>query len=384
MIKSRFVVVALLVGIIAGAAPAQLPAGFVPIVPAGGRRQPGEVVSEGLGVELDGQMRRLAEKGFSGILFVARGGRVVLKKGYGTADREAAAPYTAETVFDVGSITKQFTGAAVLKLEMQGKLSTADSLSKYLKGVPADKAGITLHHLLTHTAGLVPALGRDYDGLSRDEMVKKAMASKLLAAPGVRHEYSNVGYSLLAAVVELASGQSYERYLRENLFAPAGMTETGYLIPKWKREKLAVGYGKDGGRWGTPLDHPWDKDGPYWNLRGNGGILSTVGDLYNWHLALEGEKVLSKEAKAKYFAPHVREEPGGVSFYGYGWVVQKTPRGTSLIWHNGGNPFFFADFRRYTDENVVLIVATNSGAQLWENSSVPIFRAIFAPGAVSK
>lgn len=137
------------------------------------------------------------------------------------------------------------------------------------------------------------------------------MASKLLSAPGVRHEYSNVGYSLLAAVVELASGRSYERYLRENLFAPAGMTETGYLIPKWKREKLAVGYRK-------------------------------------------------------------------------GWVVQKTPRGTSLIRHNGGNPFFFADFRRYTDENVVLIVATNSGARIWESSSAPIFRAIFAPAAVSK
>lgn len=380
MINRRLFTAALLLSALAGAVPSRPPAATAYPLRAPGSRQPGGG-GEDLGARLDEQMRRLAADGFSGVLFVARGGGVVLSKGYGLADRESRTPYGAETVFDIGSITKQFTAAAVLKLEMQGKLGTGDRLGKYFKDVPADKAGITLHHLLTHSAGLVAALGRDYDSLSRDEMVGKALASKLLSAPGEKYEYSNVGYSLLAAVVEIVSGQSYERYLHDNLFAPAGMAETGYLIPKWRRERLAVGYGKDGSRWGTPLDHAWDKDGPFWNLRGNGGILSTVGDLYKWHLALGGERVLSKEAKGKYFAPHVSEGPGAPSFYGYGWVVQKTQRGTNLIWHNGGNPFFFADFRRYTDEDVVVIVATNSGGRLWERNSPQVYRAIFAPAA---
>jgi CubicO group peptidase (beta-lactamase class C family) len=314
-----------------------------------------------LGTKLDAQMREIAEKGFSGVLFVAKDGKIVLDKGYGLADRENKTPYSADTVFDIGSITKQFTGAAILKLEMQGKLNTSDKISKYFKNVPTDKTDITFHHLLTHSAGLVGDVGKgDYEKMSRDEIINKVLASKLLSAPGEKYEYSNVGYSLLAAIIEIVTGKSYERYLHDQLFKPAGMKHTGYLIPKWKRENLAVGYKKDGSRWGTPLDHAWDKDGPYWNLRGNGGILSTVGDLYKWHLALEGEKILSKAAKEKYFAPHIKEQPEAVSFYGYGWVTQKTRRGTRLIWHNGGNPYFGADFRRYVDENTVVIVATNS------------------------
>lgn len=158
----------------------------------------------------------------------------------------------------------------------------------------------------------------------------------------------------------MVTGKSYERYLHDNLFKPAGMKKTGYVIPKWNRKNLAVGYNQDGSAWGTPVDQVWDTGGPFWNLRGNGGILSTAQDLYKWHLALEDEKILSKQAKEKYFASHVAESPKAVSFYGYGWVSQKTSRGTRLVSHDGGNRFFYAVFRRYVDENVVLIVATNS------------------------
>jgi CubicO group peptidase (beta-lactamase class C family) len=347
-----------------------------------GQQNPPEVFVKGeLGTKLDTQMRQVADKGFSGVLFVAKDGQIVLEKGYGLADRENKTTYSPKTVFDVGSITKQFTGAAILKLETQGKLRTQDKISKYLKDVPADKAGITLHHLLTHSAGLIDVLGDDYEKLSRDEMIKGALASKLQTAPGAKYEYSNLGYSLLGAIIEIVTGKSYERYLHDNLFKPAGMKETGYVIPKWKRERLAVGYAPDGSRWGTPLDHLWDKDGPFWNLRANGGILSTVGDLYKWHLALEGEKILSKEAKEKYFAPHIAEQPEAVSFYGYGWVNQKTPRGTTLIWHDGGNGFFYADFRRYIDEKVVYIVATNSRISSFRKEYAQVLRSIFSADA---
>jgi CubicO group peptidase (beta-lactamase class C family) len=337
-----------------------------------------DMVNGELGEKLDIQMRQIADKGFSGVLFVAKNGRIVLEKGYGSADKENKKSYAAETIFDIGSITKQFTGAATLKLEMQGKLKTSDKISKYFKDAPADKADITVHHLLTHSAGLIDVLGRDYDKLSRDEMIKGALASKLQFAPGTKHEYSNLGYSLLAAIIEIITQKPYEKFLRDNLFEPAEMKQTGYVIPKWKRENLAVGYDKNGKRWGTPLDKTWDKDGPFWNLRGNGGILSTVGDLYKWHTALEGEKILSKAAKEKYYAPHIAESPEAVSFYGYGWVTQKTKRGTKLIWHNGGNPYFFADFRRYVDDNVVVIVATNSPMKSLEKELGQAIQSIFS------
>lgn len=339
------------------------------------------IVKGHLGAKLDGHMRQLTEKGFSGVLLVAKDGQIVLDKGYGLANKENKMPYTAETVFTVGSITKQFTGAAILKLEMQGKLLTSDKITKYFKDVPPDKADITLHQLLTHSAGFIHAVGDDYEKLTRDALIKRALASKLKYVPGAKHEYSNVGYSLLGAIIEIVTGESYERFLRDNLFKPAGMTKTGYVIPKWKGDRLAVGYREDGSRWGTPLDHAWDKDGPYWNLRANGGILSTTQDLYKWHLALEGEKILSKEAKQKYFAPHIAEQPEAVSFYGYGWVNEKTPRGTTLIWHDGGNGFFYADFRRFIEDKVVYIVATNSRISPFRKEYAQVLQSIFSGDA---
>ncbi len=340
------------------------------------------IVHGDLGAKLDGQMGLIAEKGFSGVLLVAKNGQIVLEKGYNLANREDKTAYTAQTVFTVGSITKQFTGAAILKLEMQGKIRTSDKITKYFKDVPQDKADITLHQLLTHSAGFIHALGGDYEKLTRDDVIKKALASQLKYVPGSKHEYSNVGYSLLGAIIEIVTKDSYERYLHDNLFRPAGMASTGYVIPKFKREKLAVGYREDGTRWGSPLDHAWDEDGPYWNLRANGGILSTVGDLYKWHLALEGERILSKNAKEKYFAPHIAEQPEAVSFYGYGWVNEKTPRGTTLIWHDGGNGFFYADFRRYIDEKVVYIIATNSRISPFRKEYAQVSQIIFSADPV--
>ncbi|HEX9941724.1 MAG TPA: serine hydrolase domain-containing protein [Thermoanaerobaculia bacterium] len=308
--------------------------------------------------ELDRFMSRLEAFGFSGSLLVARDGRIVLEKGYGFADRERGVPFTAETGFDIGSITKQFTAAAILKLEMAGKLKVTDPIAKYFEGVPEDKSGITLHHLLTHSAGLEDVFGGDYEEMPRDRLVKTALASKLLWPPGTRYRYSNAGYSLLAIIVEKVSGRPYETFLQERLFKPARLTKTGYRGVKWAPGTLAHGYNAEGD-WGTPLDHEWAPDGPWWNLRGNGGILSTVGELYRWHRTLEGDAILSKEAKAKYQAPHVPEDEEGSSHYGYGWAIMKTPRGTRLITHNGGNGIFAADFRRYVDEGIVIVIGSN-------------------------
>lgn len=325
-----------------------------------GATEPADVdkVEGPLGQKLDEQMKKHAETGFGGALLVAKDGNVVIAKGYGLADRQKQIPFTSRTAFDIGSLTKQFTGAAIAKLESQKKLDADDKLVKYFENVPKDKSQITLFQLLTHGAGLKSDFGGDYEPATRAWIVEQAFRSKLLFSPGEGHRYANSGYSLLAAVIEQVTGQSYEAYLREQLWLPAGMKHTGYLLPKWDPNAVAHGYERKTD-WGTPLDKNWAKDGPYWNLRGNGGVLSTVWDLYRWHQALLGDEVLTKKAKEKMFSRKVEVETDADVWYGYGWVLSDSSRGTKVISHNGSNGVFYSEFIRYVDEDIVYISASN-------------------------
>ena len=334
-----------------------------------------EVENGDLGQKIDRYLQKAEANGYAGSVLVARGEKIILAKGYGLADRENKVKQTAETVFSIGSITKQFTGAAILKLEMMGKLKVTDPISKYFGDVPADKKEITLHHLLTHTAGLEGALGDDYDAIGREDFVKLALGSKLLFKPGERYEYSNVGFSLLGIIVELVSGKNYEDFLYEALFKPAGMEKTGYVRPGFVKSELAVGY-RGGERWGTALDRPWRPEGPGWHLRANGGILSTVGDMYRWYLALKNDTVLSVSAKKKYLAPHVKEYADGNSYYGYGWVTQKTERGANLIWHNGGNGIYNAFMGFEPENDLVIIASSNIAGKISDNYAERIERIV--------
>lgn len=296
--------------------------------------------------------------GSSGSLVAVDDGELVTCRGWGDVDRETGAAADCDTVYDIGSVTKQFTGAAVVKLQMQGQLHVSDPIGRFLGEVPADKRGITVRHLLTHTAGLVEGLGDDYEPVSRAALVAGAMASELRSRPGARHHYSNLGYSLLAAIIEEVSGLGYEEYLAQEIFAPAGMTDTGYVLPGWEPERVAVEYDARDRPHGRPYDHPWAEDGPHWNLRGNGGLLSTAHDMGRWLVALEGDRVLDDSAKRELFAPRVREEPGGPTRYAYGWVVADTPLGT-LHWHNGGNDWSYAELARLPESGAGLFWVTN-------------------------
>jgi CubicO group peptidase (beta-lactamase class C family) len=317
------------------------------------------VVREGVGAATDEYLTAATPYGFSGALLVAKDGEVLLEKGYGMADLEAQVPNTASTVFTTGSITKQFTAAAILRLEMDGLLSTDDRLSEHLEGVPDDKKDITLHHLLTHTSGIVPSTGDDFEVLGRDDMVQRAMDAPLAFEPGTRMMYSNAGYSLLAAVVEVVSGQPYEEYLAEHIFGPAGMKMTGYRLPDWSRAVVAHWYRGETDN-GTPLD----KHYPYWNLIGNGGILSTLGDMFRWYEALKGDAVLSEAEKRKLWTPFLND-------YGYGWDVLQTPRGT-LVQHDGGSDLgASAELRWFVDEDVVTVLFCNRDFQ-----GVPLFQVV--------
>ncbi len=321
-----------------------------------------DIVRGERGRKVDRHLTKRAEKGFSGVVFAAKAGEIIISKGYGFANQAEQIPFTSSTVFTVGSLTKQFTGAAILKLEMQNKLRVGDQIGKYFDNVPADKRSMTLHHLLTHSAGLKEGFGRDFEAVNRDQIIELCMESELLWPPGTRYQYSNAGYSLLAAIIELVTGDSYERFVHDELFRPAGMLQTGYRIPEWDPAQMAHGYLESGKDWGTLLDYPWDEDGPYWNLRGNGGLMSTADDLFRWHQALNGTSLLSDEAKAKYFAPHVKQGSLGSKHYGYGWVVAERKDGTKVISHDGSNGIFLADMIRYVDEDLMLLMASNQEA----------------------
>ncbi|MBB6171344.1 CubicO group peptidase (beta-lactamase class C family) [Nocardiopsis mwathae] len=314
-----------------------------------------------IGDSIDGFLTETVPEGAGLTALAARHGEIVYCKGIGFADRESNIGAECDTVYDIGSITKQFTAAAILKLEMAGELATSDPLSDFVDGLPEDKQDITLHRLLTNTSGLVEQIGDDYDAQSRDGILAAAARSDLLSAPGTEYHYSNVGYSVLAAVIEMVSGIGYEEYLSRYLFVPAGMAHTGYVLPNWERTQVAVEYDAEGTPKGRPNDHLWDTDGPYWNLRGNGGILSTAPDMFRWHVALDGHGILSEAAKKKLFEPHVLEDDGE-THYGYGWVVMVQDE-RKVVWHNGGNGSSYAEFARLIDEGVAVFWSTNHAEQ---------------------
>ncbi|WP_152538570.1 serine hydrolase domain-containing protein [Aquimarina macrocephali] len=326
--------------------------------------------------KLSDYLNELEKSGFSGSVLVAQKGKILLEKGYGYSNRENKIKSTSETVFDIGSITKQFTGAAILRLEMQGKLSVEDKLSKYISNIPVDKKDITLHQLLTHSSGFQSGIGDDYERISTQEFIEEAFKRKLLFEPGTKFTYSNVGYSFLGIIIEKVSGMSYEEYLMKHLWKPSGMDQTGYKKPSFK--DIAVGYRKNK-HWGKPTDKKWDVDGPYWHLKANGGVLSTTQDMYKWHRALLGDKILNATAKSKYYSKHIEEGEGAGSYYGYGWAIFPTPRNTELIAHNGGNGIFFADMWRYLDEDITIIMMTNAVQRKFENIASQVAGILLKP-----
>lgn len=337
---------------------------------------PDAVVKGETASRIDKHLTGLEERGYSGAILVAKDGEIILAKGYGYADRENKVPFHTSTAFTIGSITKQFTGAAIVRLATMEKLSTDDPITKYFENVPEDKKPITIHHLLTHAAGFADALGFDYATIPRAEYIELALGSRLKYRPGERYSYSNVGYSLLAAIIEIVTGDSYEGFLRDQLFDPAGMPHTGYRLPEWGEKQVAHGYRGDE-HFGQPHTQNWADDGPWWHLRGNGGIISTIHDMYRWHLALEGNMVLSEEEKNRYLTPYILEGPGADTHYGYGWVVAESSRGTTVYMHNGGNPYFANDCYRYVDDDVFVYIASNNGERSAIEQSGIILRMIF-------
>jgi CubicO group peptidase (beta-lactamase class C family) len=309
--------------------------------------------SEGdLEQRLDALLSEAAETGFSGSVLVVQDGRVLVDKGYGFADRQRTRKITPETPFWIASISKQFTAAAILKLAEQGRLSLDDPITKYFPEVPEDKRAVTIHHLLSHKAGFQQKYAAD--GITdRGEAVKAILRQPLADPPGKGFTYANDNYNLLAAIVESASGKTFESYLRESLFSPAGLTRTGF----WG-ETSAVPVAE------IPGEVPETSLKPNWGFRGATGISSTTGDLYRWYLALKDDKVLSRESREKLFFPHEVVSPEVTSTYG--WFLSPTPRGTRSVWTRGTESFGHnAILVSYPEERpelrTVIVAASNAG-----------------------
>ncbi|WP_376697260.1 serine hydrolase domain-containing protein [Wenzhouxiangella sp. EGI_FJ10305] len=306
---------------------------------------------------LDALLTGLESQGFSGAVAAGFVGGPQRVEAYGLADREAGRAYRADTVQTMGSITKPMTAAAILVLVEQGDLAVDQTLVDHFDGVPAEKQGITLHQLLTHSAGFPGGIGPDNEAIGADEFLERAFAAELEFEPGSGYAYSNTGYSLLGILIERVSGQGYESFVREFLFEPLGMTSTGYLLPEWDESRRALGY-RDGEPWGEVFNRGWREDGPGWHLRANGGLHTTVEDMRRWVKLLRGEGLLDAEAVARWTKGYV-DEGGGDSFYAYGWAVSDSPMG-KLISHNGGNGIYSADFLWFPERDFYLYIQGNS------------------------
>jgi CubicO group peptidase (beta-lactamase class C family) len=316
-----------------------------------------------VGARLQNLLRRFESYGFSGAVLVALDGVVVLADGYGLADRGHDVQNTPATLFEMNSITKTFTGAAILQLEEQGRLHTADSAARYLGPFPTLKAGVTIDHLARHTAGLVVP-GFPLDGSSRDGFVEAVKEAPIESRPGNRYRYTNAGYSMLAAIIERVSGETYDDYVRENLFRRAGLVSATFRgVTSSSSPRLARGYTGSPGGAHASAPAPYD-----WGTIGAGGIVSTVGDMYRWIVAIEKGAIVSEESRRKLFAPR------GTSREAYGWHVGTAPWGATFIDKGGASADFASHVLCYPDDHLVVIWASNDLRQHWGrtlNATIP-------------
>ncbi len=304
----------------------------------------------GLEAKVDAYLKPYLDLGgFSGSILIAKGGKVLLSKGYGMANYELSVPNTPQTKFHLASVSKTFTAAAIMMLQEQGKLSVRDPLTKFIPDYPnGDK--ITLHHLLTNTSGISNINNfPEYATQSKfphtpTELVAMFKQKPLDFEPGTKgYTESNSNYNLLAYIIEKLSGQSYGEFLKQSIFDPLGLNDTGH-----DGDPLAVLSNKASGY--APAGLIDFENVPYmdWSIKtGNGSIYSTVEDLYRWDRSLYTEKVLKKSSRDQMFND------------GYGWFAGKRLN-RNVVRMNGRSPGFNSELQRYVDDDVCIIVLGNN------------------------
>ncbi len=314
--------------------------GSVTALALGGPGERKTVVAASTGAELDLYLSTCEQFGFSGSVLVARGNKVILCKGYGEARPGEGVPNGPETLYDIASASKQITAAAILKLESERKLKTSDSIAKHLADVPKPHEEVTIQHLLNHTSGF-SRYGASGHGQDRDKAVAEYLSQERKQSAGMAYDYYNGGYALLAAIVERKTGESFESWVTENLFAPAGMQNT-YFIDLMDRDDPRLARSHNSGKRTTNYIEGW-------GYKGMGGVITSISDLHLWMRALMGGKILPKKSLKKLFKPAKQD-------YACGWRIGD--RG-QRIYHGGTAPGFQTYIQHFVKEKITVLLVSN-------------------------
>lgn len=299
-----------------------------------------------------GEMARQKIPGVS--IAVVKDGKPLIVKGYGVANIEHQVPVKPETIFQSGSIGKQFTAFAVMMLVDEGKIGLDEKISTYLGEVPTSWTSINVRHLLTHTGGMTD-YPRDFDfrkDYTEDELFKRAKEIPTAFAPGEKWQYSNLGYVTLGIIIHKVSGRFYGDFLKERVFQPLGMTTARVISEADIVPNRAAGYELRGGQL---KNHEWVS--PSLNTTADGALYLSVLDMIKWEEGLANGKLLSRSAYDQMWAA-VKLNSGKEHPYGFGWAVRSV-NGRRLIEHGGAWQGFKSFIARYPDNKLTVIAFAN-------------------------
>jgi CubicO group peptidase (beta-lactamase class C family) len=324
---------------------------------------------------LDSLFRTIPD--FSGVVLIAKKGKTVYHRAFGYKNFETKEPLDTTCIFELASVSKQFTAMTIMMLQEQGKLNYDDLIEKYIPGLPYE--GITIRHLLNHTSGLP-----DYQAVMDEHWDKTKVAGNpdnieyliqyhpaKLFEPNEKYLYSNTGYMLLASVVEKVSGQDFITFSEERIFAPLKMTSTAIrtreekiALPKMAWGHLLV---KEKQRYVRADSFP-QFNYAIWlgNRKGPGRISSTTSDLLKWDRALYTEKLVRSKTLQEAFSP-AKLKNDSLSNYGFGWELGENPKYGKIVSHTGDNPGYKTQIIRYIDaDNTVIILSNNAHEKINE------------------
>jgi CubicO group peptidase (beta-lactamase class C family) len=298
--------------------------------------------------------------GFAGTVFVAVKGKVVLRGGFGLANAERGIPWSTSLVAPIGSVSKVFTAAAVMDLWDRRLLSPDDRLDKFFpEYVTAPTAAITLRQLLTHTSGLAPFSGDDFEPMPLDRFLDRVLSTTPPNPPGTVRS-SNVGFSVLAAVVERMSGLPLDDYLQSRILTVPALRHIGYELPAVRADSMVAGL-VERGRRGIFLDSLAPRTtlrGDYWNLYGGSGMQATAEALFGFVRAVAGGAILTKRSREALWAPQARRPDGAE--YGFGWSVRRDTKGRlEQVSHSGSDGVFLASLNYFPQDELFVYVGSN-------------------------
>lgn len=308
---------------------------------------------------IDRILRDAESKGFSGVVILRRKDALLFRAAYGPGSCDRSGKLSIDSVFDIGSITKVFTGAAILRAAHDGLISLDAPLRDFFDDVPPDKREITIGQLLQHTSGLADSLGEDECLIGREFFLRKAFAQPLVSKPGERKSYSNTGFSILAAILEKRSGLDYEEYLRAKVVIPTG-ARVAYSWGARPKEKFACGF-REGLAWGSTRDY-FSPKGPSWYLMGNGGLLASALDLDRWLDELLAGRILDP-ASTQMVADALSS-------------TDKSGRRTVAV--GGSNLIFTSQYLRWPEGEVTLLLFTST-AEWPKERILPALREAITP-----